>query len=290
MPWQILMLAQNLVAAGGILYTRKLSRRYGKAYFQVLAIIMGMMYLFGISFVLASEKVLHLDVIRAYAPLFLLTGLGFTLSYALTHRVFEHVDAAVGSLYGTLNIIGVIIASTLIIKEGLTWHQLAGAVMLLGAMAMILSVHTTHRRHERWLHALLYSAAAAICFGLALTAEKFLLDRTNLQTYILFGWGAQFFWAVLLGLLWRRREFRLLRKPAFLHDTMITGGLRAATGFLFMLALIRSDNSSLAAVWSGLRVLLAAALAAAFLHERQFLTRKIEASIIAMAAIAFLLW
>lgn len=284
------MLAQNCAAALLALYTRKLSKKYPGAHYQALAVMMSVVYLFGLSFVVFSAEILHVGVFRDYLWLYLLTGLGFVLSYSLTHQVFEHVDTAVGSLYSTFNIIGVVIASSLIIREKLTWHQFAGAILLLIAMAVMLSVHTTHKRHGRWLHALLLSMGAAVSFGLSVTGEKFLLDRTNLQTYILFGWGSQWLWVMVFSLLFHRHKFVLIGHEKFIHTALWAGALRAIGGFLFIVALVQSNNSSLVAVWSGLRIFLAAAFAALLLHERQFLTRKLEASLLAIAAVALLVW
>lgn len=284
------MLLQNCMAAGLAIYTRKMAMQYRGASMQIQALIMSVMYLFGLSFLLLYHDQLRLADGLRYWPYFALSGFSFVASYGLTHWAYEYVDTAIGTLFGIMNIGSVVVVSTLVIHEGLTLRQYAGAAILLVAIWVMLSTHVSKRMHGRWLHAFLLSVAAAVCYGVAVTSEKYLLDRTGLSTYLVFGWGAEWLLACTLALFIGRRKLKLFQYRYFLQEGMVSGIFRTGAAFLFIIALVSSNNSSVVAVWSGLRVLLAALLGIVLLHERHYIKRKVEASLLALLAVGFLLW
>lgn len=291
MSWQYIMVAQNLIAAFGLIELRHLARYHARYTVEVLAIITAMVYLFGIVFSsLFNEPLLRTEALARLLP-FTMVGLCFIGSYYCTHKALELVDASVVSLMSTVNITAVIGFSILFLGEGLHWHQLLGFFILLIALAVMFSAHMSRDRYERWVHSALYSMLASVLFGLAVVIEKLLLNQLNVRTYILFGWGSQLLWA-LVGL----AAYRLyIRRPLQQHSEILrksfTAGLfRALSALLFIVALVLADNSSLIAVWSGLRVLMVSVLAAWLLHERQFIARKVEVSLMAIVGVALLLW
>ncbi len=278
------------MAAGLAIYTRKMATHYKGAPMQIQAIVMMVMFVFALLFLAVTRDPLYLQLARDYWWLFILSGFSFVASFGLTHLAYEYVDVAIGTLFSTLNIAAVVLVASLVIGEELTLHQYLGAGVLLLAIWVMLSTHVSKRIHGRWFHALGLSFLAALVFGVGVTTEKYLLDRTGLSTYLLFGWGSELLWALLFALLINRRKLKLLTLHTFVRDGMISGIFRTGTGFLFILALVHSDNSSLVAVWSGLRVLIAALLGIILLKERHFIKRKLEAGVLACIAIGILLW
>lgn len=284
------MLLQNCMAAGLAIYTRKMAMRYRGAPMQIQAVIMMVMYLSGLSFLILYRHPIYIQLASQYWGLFLLSGLAFVVSYGLTHLAYEYVDTAIGTLFGILNIGAVVLVASLVIGESLNMRQYIGAGIMLAAIWVMLSSHVSKRMHGRWLHALGISVLAAVAYGIAVVSEKHLLDTLGLSTYLFFGWGAECLWATLFALLINRRKLALFKLNHFMKEGVLSGVFRTGTAFLFIVALINSNNSSLVAVWSGLRVLLAALLGIIFLKERHYITRKIEASVLAIVAIGFLLW
>lgn len=292
MPWQVLMLAQNLLAASFAVNSRTIAKKFHHATAPFNLIIYFVIAASGVAYAAITDiSALSITAFTHHAALFIFAGLCFAVTNMISYVVFQYVDAAIASLLSTLNIIATIILSTLIIREGLNWREIIGAIVLLGGMELILSLNVSHYRHKRIWQAVLLSVVSAVFFGIAMTSEKYLLNHVGVSNYLVFGWGFQFVGVILVSLVFGRHinaNFRLLTKAKFWHLALPASLIRMLGGLTFVISLKLANNLSLITVVSGLKIILAALLAAYFLKETNYLSRKLEAATLAAVGIAII--
>jgi drug/metabolite transporter (DMT)-like permease len=290
MSWQVVMLLQNVFAAIFALLSRRLTLKYPKAHFQILTLIFVVLYAVGLGYVAFTGQHVITALFVPYWWRYIGGGMLFGVWTYFSYRVFSYVDAAIASLLATLNIVAVVITSSLLIHEGLTLRELLGAVVLLAAMLIVLSARVSKLVRTAWGKGIGLSLLASSVYGFAIANEKWLLSRVGIPTYVVFGFGWQLVPLLLFSLIIGRSQYHNLRKPDFLKSVGLTGLMRGAAGLLFIISLVKSNNASLVSVLSGFKVVLTAIWAAIILHERKLLGRKLVASLLAMLGIAVMLW
>ncbi|HSX36037.1 MAG TPA: DMT family transporter [Patescibacteria group bacterium] len=284
-----IILTQNTAAAVFAVVSRKLSPALPRAYFQVNAIVIGIMYFAGLAWAAVHRGVSVAELLQ-WLPWLLGGSLAFAMTNAISFKVFQYVDAAIASLLSTFNIIAAIILSTIFIGEGLTLRNALGAAIILGAAWLVLSAHVGRQERRAWTIGLALSLLAAVFFGIAITNEKFLLNHMGLSSYLVWGWGVQVIVAFVCSFVFMPRGYRDIAKVRPYGLLGMAGALRAISGLTFVLALVRLNNLAIVSALSGLKVILAAAFGLVFLHEGQFAVRKISASLAAAAGVAIMFW
>lgn len=287
MPWQILMLFQNLLSASFSLLSRKINKKIKGAHFQVVALVFTVIVIFGLIFAVPRGG-FQVNYLFENLQFFIFAGICFGLTNVASYKVFQYLDAGIATILSTLNTLAAVIIATFLIHEGLTVKQAVGALVVMLGIWLVMSIHLKKSEKNRWLVGLGFSVAAALFFGLATTTEKHLLNIMPLPVYILFGWGFQWLAAMCLSFINKHKWRNLLLSPVL--KTVIGAGLvRAIAGFLFILALVKSNNVSIIAVLSGVKAIFVVILADLILKERKFILKKVEAALLVTAGVAIML-
>lgn len=290
MPWPVIMLMQNTAAAVFALQSRRLASKYKDAHFQVLSIIFGVLYISGLLYVAITNQVVAVDYLLDYSFRLVAGGLLFGLWAYFSYRVFAYVDAAIASLLATLNIVAVVIISSLFLHESLNILQFFGAILLFSAMLLVLTRKVSKKLRAEWNKGVMLSLAASSTYGFAIANEKWLLNRMGIGSYVVLGLSLQWLPILLLSFIIRPKMYGLLKNPNFIKDIGLAGVARGLAGILFIISMVSANNASLISVLSGFKVVLSALLAAIILKETKFLKVKITAGIIACGGIACLVW
>ena len=289
------MLLHNVLAALFAIQSRQIARRFRDATIPLNIVVYGIIAISGLVYgMIEGLSDVSLGAFTNFAGFFVFAGVCFAAANMLSYVVFQYVDAAVASLLATFNVITTVILATVLINEGLTILQLVGAAVILASMQLVLSIHMSEARHNKLVLAVVLSILASVFCAVAVTTEKYLLDRVNLSTYLVFGWGFQFIGVVLVSLLLIRvtaaKDYLLLGNAKFWRMALPAGMTRMLGGLLFILSLRLADNLSLVSAFSGLKVVLAALLGMYVLKEREFMARKLKAAMMAMIGVAIMLW
>lgn len=289
MPWQLLMLFQNILAASFALVSRSIATRIKNAHFQVVAVIFSVIFVSGWVYGLLSGGIdfYYLD---KHILLFILAGLSFGLTNVASYKVMEYLDAGVATIFSMLNTVAAVLFSTLLIDEGLTFKQVIGTVVLFSAIYLVLVLKVNKNIKNRWLLGLAVSLFAALCFGIATTIEKYLLNQMPTSTYIPLGWSFQWLAAFMCSILFNFSMWPKLIKSTIFKKVVTAGFIRASAGFLFIISLTIAGNLSVISVLSGVKTIFVVILAGIFLKERTYFPRKFESAVIATVGIAILLW
>lgn len=288
MPWQLIMLFQNLLAASFALVSRKINKEIKGAHFQVVAVIFTVIMLSGIVYGTINDgwEISHLS---KNLQLFAFAGLCFGLTNAATYRVLQYMDAGIATILSTLNTLAAVLIATLVLGEGLTIQEAIGALILMFGIWLVMSLRVSKKQKNNWFIGLSLSIVGSIFFGLAVTTEKQLLNNVPLATYVIFGWGFQWLATMALSII-NRKKWRAVLKSPVLKTVIGAGFIRTAAGFLFIVSLLKADNLSLISVLSGVKAIFAVILADVFLNERDHLVRKVEGATLVTLGVAIMLW
>lgn len=290
MPWQAVILLQNVFASIYALESRALAKRYQTAHFQILVTTFAIVYAVFLVYAALNSGQINFSIEPTYYAFAALVGLLFTIWTILTFITLRYVDAAVGTLLTVLNLLSVVIVSSYFLGERLSLLQGMGAILLLISILIIFATKQSKYIRRKTSIALILSLIASICFGLAISGEKYLLDTIGAPTYAIVGIGLQFLPLVLLAILYNRSQFKLFDKPEFRARVFLMGFVRGGAGLLFILSLVGANNASLVGVLSGFKIILTTLLAAILLKELTFIKRKLLASFIACVGVGLMLW
>ncbi len=290
MPWQLVILLQNVFASVYALESRTLANKYKKAHFQILSVVFSFVYAVFLGYAVLNSRAIDMSHGLSYLPLIVLVASAFTVWSVLTFITLRYVDASVGTLLTAMNLLAVVIAAAFLIGENLNAVQLLGASLLFIAVYVVYSIKQSKQKHHNYFMALALSVLASISFGLAITGEKYLLDQMGIPTYAVIGIGAQFLLLLLPALLFRRTEFKNFKNSKFRNKVLVMGLVRGGAGLLFVLAVVGADNVSLIGMLSGFKIILTTILGAILLKELTFIKRKAIASVIACVAVGLMLW
>jgi len=163
-----------------------------------------------------------------------------------------------------------ILASSLILKESLVLKQLLGTSLLLAGivLANIKAAKLTFSRHQAT------ALLAAVCFGLAITNDRFLLKSFQVYPYATLGFIIPGLFIAFLNPSLIKTLPALLSKQTF-PQILLLSTLYAAAAITFFFALQISPNSSQVASINLTSVITTVLLAIIFLRERDNLGYKI---------------
>jgi drug/metabolite transporter (DMT)-like permease len=287
LPFAVVV-GQNLFGAFYSLLSRRLSVKLPYAQLQVAAV------LFTITFLLAAPLAIWYGDISTAALTqwwpYLLVGGGTTaLNMATNLLIFRYMDAAMGTLLTTTNVVMAVLSAMYVLGERMGVHEVVGGLLALLAVVYALSVHVSRRERRNWTLGILVTIVSALLFSVAAVVEKFLLGEMSVSSYVVWGWGMQWLFAVGFSLLGARHFKEVLARRNL--SLLATAGLmRSGMGMLFVGSIVVLKSLCLAVVLAGLRPLFVAFLGAWFLGERKFLARKIVASILAGIGVAIMFW
>jgi len=277
MTWQLLLIAYSLLNTA----TYLLQRHLGKTLFQHKRLVsafffVGLHYPMGLLVAFYSSPHLHIGWLNM---LLLLAGSWvFPLVNIMFLKASKHVDAGHFTVLSNLTPIITIIAASLLLKEDLNAHQLVGAIIIITA-AFLATVPHIKRGHDT-KEGLTVALTAFVLTGLATVYERWMLTRIGLGAYLIFGWGAQTFWMLLIA--WPQRKhlgiLKQRRHAAAIWGYALAGSIK---GVCFIIALRLIPNTSLFSVVISLTPVLVVPAAYFALHERQNLGLKVLSAVAA---------
>ncbi|MDB5178547.1 MAG: hypothetical protein JWN01_490 [Patescibacteria group bacterium] len=208
------------------------------------------------------------------------SGIFGTISITSQYWAQKHVEAGTTILIGNIYTPVTIILASLLLREGLTPLQAIGTLLLLAAMIVVSKKH--HLGKQRFDKYFLTMLLSGIALGIALTAERALINTTGFTTGTLLSWWAQVLTTGIAALLFETKTAYTLK------ETLITGTLRFFQLLSWVLLVYAAGNISLVSAVTTFKVVIIFVFAAIFLHEREDLTRKIIGSLIAVGGMFLL--
>lgn len=280
---------QNIFGAFYSLLSRRLSVKMPHAQAQISAVLYTITMLVALPIAFWYGDVYIADLTRWW-PYILLGGLVTALNGVSLLLVFRYMDAAMGSLLMTINVVMAVLAAMYILGERMGMQELIGAVAVVAAVVYALSVHVSRRERRNWTLGILFTVVSAFLFAVAAVVEKFLLGEMGVSSYLVWGWGSQWLIAILIGLLLGWRNYGVVLAKRNMKLVVGAGLMRSGMGMFFVFSIVIFKSLCMAVILAGLRPLFVSFLGAWLLHERKFLLRKVVASVIAAFGVAIMFW
>lgn len=210
----------------------------------------------------------------------------FPITIVLSLKASKTVDAGFFTILSNLIPVVTIIAATLLLNEGLSGNQFLGAAIIIISACIITVPMLRHRRASTQAAGV---AAALTCFvlaGLATVYERWMLIRIGFGAYLIFGWGFQTLWTLVVA--WPERKYvHVLKDRRHLPSLLGYSVSASLKGVLFIAALKLSGNASLVTAFISFTAILVVSAAYFVLHEKDWLWLKIGAAV--MGAVGLLI-
>ncbi len=285
LSWQLLITLFLFLSTASVLLRRYLATTLA-AHNQIINAVfyVGILYPLALLVTALSPAPIHISGLNL-----LLLFIGewlFPFSLVLSFRASRQIDAGSYTIIGNLTPIVTIITAWTLLNEGLSGYKFIGAVIIiLSAFIVTLPKLRAHKIDKN--SGLMLALVASILLGLAITFERFMLTRMNLESYLVFGWGFQTLWMVLIA--WpKRRELSILRDRKKLYYIVGYGLSFALGGLCFVSALKLSGNVSVISSIISFRTVLVVLAALIFLREKEWLWLKIGAALVGTAGLIIL--
>jgi drug/metabolite transporter (DMT)-like permease len=296
MTWQIFILLHALFSALGTLQFRaiarvKSSRNSGLV---VNAVSFSALYICGLLILPLLGTVSSAEFLNNW-QIFVVAALFFDAALFLMFKSFTHLDSATGSVLGTSSALFVVIMASVFFGERFSVGQLVGVALLVPCIFYVLLLARKHHRllnfkDISWIHGFWLMIASCLCLAFAHILEKDILTRTNIATYVAYGWLLQAIGAWVLYLLFGQHAKKAFKDYKLIRSALQLGVLRAATGIFFVFALVESNSVSLVTVIANFRIIIVAVLAGWLLSERKFYYKKLAAAAISVVALSIIFW
>ncbi|MBL7159915.1 DMT family transporter [Candidatus Microgenomates bacterium] len=274
MTWQVLILISVVLYSVATLLQRVLLKEEKSdpmTYLVFFQVSTGLMLgVFGLLF-----KQLSFPDLKPLLPnLFLmmvLNGIGAISQF----KALKYVEASRYAVIFSARVFVTILASSFILKEGLSVMQWLGTLLIVAGVTLV-NIKSTRLSFSKKEGLALLSA---VVFGLSNTNDRFLLKSFKVYPYIFLGYILPAFFVVMLNP-YTIRKMKVFLKWQLLKKLLLFSVLFVISGLAFFSALQLVDNSSKVIVINLTPVILTVLLAVVFLKERDNLLEKILGAVL----------
>lgn len=298
MSWQALVLLHAFFSAFQALQFRAIARAKATRHsaLAVNAIAYVALYVCGL-IILPLIGGVQLSDFTSSWQMYIAAAALFVMALYFMYKAMVHLESATVSVLGTSSALFVVILANFFFDEHLTNSQILGIAILVPCLWYVLSL--AKKRHSlldfkqldtSWLKGFVFVMSSSFFLALAHILEKEILTSSSLGSYIAFGWLLQLIFAWVLYFGFGRHAKKVFKSNKIIRSALQLGLLRAATGFFFVTALIKSDSVSLVTIVANFRIIIVAVLAGWVLGERKFYYQKLAAAAVSVIALSIIFW
>jgi drug/metabolite transporter (DMT)-like permease len=285
MKWQIFVLSYLALSTVAGLLQRQLGKDIPKYNKLVNAFFfLGIHYPLGL--IVAALIGFDLDIGWTNLALLFVAGIAFPLTGIWAFRASKDVDAGLFGILQNLNPVITIILAALLLADRLNVQQLSGALLII-LSALLASVIIYRHSSISTRFGILLAIVTVSMLGLETAYETWMLKRIGFGTYLVYGWGLQTFWMLVLA--WpERKQLNKIINRQYGPSIFWLSLSRSLKGFAFLGALYFSGRASIVSAYTSLLPVMLVGAGYIFLQERSYLRLKVLAAIIAAAGLIVL--
>lgn len=285
MNWQILILISLLTYSIAIILQRVLMRG-DKSNPIMLAILFqliagSIIALYGF---LTQDMSLPTDSL-VYLPRIMLSTVLWAATNIFVFNALKLIESSEFTILFSTRALFTVIAAAIFLNERLTSQQLMGAALIFIAVIMV----TFTRKSLKLSRGEIFTLAGAVCMGLAITNDTYLLQHFNLYPYVTLDY-------ILPALLTAAIYFKslgqvkpIVRNSKMISNILLMSILYAVSTITFFGAIQISGNASQVTIVNLLSVVVIVMLGMIFLHERDKIWRKLGGALISIAGAVLLI-
>lgn len=295
MFWVVALSAHVLLSGYRVIATRKIGLDKNDASLDTMVMSFFCVWILGVLYSLVSREQVEIDFSKETTFFIFIGGFLFGISQLLTLKLFRLVAASVAVFLTLLNNIAVVALATVFGAENLTNVQILGIGLMVISIGLAEYVAFKSKKKKKQNVSLaistsmLITVTLSIIFALAVMNEKHLLQEMPVTSYLIFGWGSQFFAAIVLYILLGGFRSKHLYKRETIKYMVASAVLLAVSGLFFVLLLNHTNSSSVTTVASSLKIIVAMVLSYVVLNERTDPLIKITSTLISSIGLLLLI-
>jgi len=281
--WQILIGFYFVFGTASYILRRKIAQKVGQ-HNRLINSIFFLFFLLPAIFILLFFSPHNLNVGKINFILLIGGSLVWPVANILAFESNRKVDVGVFTIINNLSPLFTLVIALPFLHEKLTGLQYFGFAMLI-LSATIAAFSQLKISRSISLNGVLTCLLTAVVLGVAVAYEKFMLTRVDFGAYLVYGWGAQITWALILA----RKELKLIPKiigkGSEVKNLVL---LWALTSVLKSISFITSLKLSTASVISSISDFLSVTVVIAayfYLQEKENIVSKIIAVILGVAGL-----
>lgn len=284
--WKLFILAYLVFATGAYLIRRNLATTLSRHNRQI-NLLYFLIALYPLGLIIAIILRAPLDITVQNLGFIVAGSLSFPLVMVLAFKASQNLDAGNYAVLHNLVPVVTIASATVFLGERLANTELF-AVFLLLLAAYIVTIPNINRTNLGSTQGLIIGLGAVTVLGLGVTFERFMLNRIEFGTYLVYGWGAQTFWMVIIARKHLIKAFKLFANAGKKKHILAYMYSNALKGICFVSALKLSGSASIVSAIASFLTVLVVISAYLFLNEKTHLWRKVSASLIGLAGLLIL--
>lgn len=285
MSWQLLLVCYLVLGTAGYLLQRKLAVTLAN-YNRVVVGFFFVAVHYPLGLLCAAFSSPHLAIGWTNLAL-LLAGSGmFPLVTMLSFRANKDVDAGLYANLLNLSPVATIAVAYLLLHETLTNEQMFAAVVIIGSAFLATLPRLRDGRKSSSVGITIALIGIAVS-GVSIVFERWMLTRMDFGAYLVYGWGAQTVWMVLLSQP-TKKALKVLRKRRTFLPILSYSLTNTLRGLCFVAALKLSGNASVVSVFTSFMTVSVVLAAYVVLKEKKWLWAKIGAAVIGTIGLVIL--
>jgi uncharacterized membrane protein len=207
----------------------------------------------------------------------------YALGNIFLFKALQKIDVSEFTVIFSGRTVCTIIASSLLLKEGLNFHQYIGMILILISIIFV-TVRTFSFGFSKQEF---YALASAVCFGLATTNDRFLLGHFQLYTYVAMAFIIPALCTIPIYPS-SISHMSIFLKSKFLIRMFVLCFLYAISAICFFSALQIGNNSSQIASINQVTVIFTVLLSIFILKERENIFKKMIGAVLSFIGIILL--
>jgi drug/metabolite transporter (DMT)-like permease len=282
--WQLLIILYFVFATTSYLLRRVLAQKLGDSN-RLANVVFFLFFLLPTAIILSFFLPHNLNV-GLVNLLFLFGGsIIWPLLGIITFSANKKVDVGIFAIINNLSPIFTLAIALPFLHESLKTQQFIGVGLLIFS-GIIASFSQLHKHNRVGINGILICLLSAAVLGIAIAYESFMLSRIDFGTYLIYGWGSQIIWSLILAGRELKKLPQLLRKDLKTRQILFTwGSVSALRSVAFILALKMSGSASIISAATDFLSVTVVIAAYIFLKERQHMVYKLIAVVIGITGL-----
>lgn len=282
--WQLLLILYFIFGTTSILLKRVLAQQLGD-HKRLINSIFFLFFLLPATIILSFFFPRDLNVGLLNILLLLGGSIIWPIASMTAFRAMKEVDAGIFSIINNLSPLFTLAIALPFLGESLSELQLFGVGLLI--LSGCIAASSQLNKHTRAsVNGIFICILCAAILGIAITYERFMLNRIDFGAYLIYGWGSQIIWSAILAGRELKKLQKLFNKDAKTKQTLILWGSASVLSSIAFISSLKINGSasiiSAASDFMSVAIVLAAYF---FLKERQHMIHKLLATAFGIAGL-----
>lgn len=277
--WQILIFFYFIFGATSYLLRRILAQKLGH-HNRLINSVFFLFFLLPAALILSFFFPHNLNVGALNILLLFGGSIIWPILGIVSFRANREVDVGIFAIITNLSPVFTLVIAINLLHESLIVSQYFGIGLLISS-GIIAASSQLHKHNRFSISNIFICLLSAFILGVAVAYERFMLNRIDFGAYLIYGWGSQIIWSVILAGKELKKLPELFNKTAEKRGTLIIWGTTSVMkSITFILALKISGSASIISAASNFISIVVVIAAYFFLKERQHMINKWLAAIV----------